>query len=268
MSSAEKELEKRLSSLPDADPDSTWCMMFSLTHRGLVDEALEMLDDNPYATTDMVITFEEIYCGDIEALDGNGARMAVNPKRLRLTAGMRGILAEMKGKTFKSYLYEPAYNDSKMADCNVRVNLGQHAVDLNCYGFAFEVAGDAIELGAMHCERMSLRDDFRPWSDVSCRIFAVGERITGVELATDHVEVIRAGDACALDIDVAVSLRTAHAVYTFARKSWTSTDICVSVSNDVALPYELDGCDARWLGFPEGSGVRIGDASRTVTRLA
>lgn len=267
MSDSEKELEARLAELPDADPGFMRSTVFLFKTHGLVDEAIRLIEGTPGITTDEVIEFRLEYCGDLEFYDDDGIRIPVDPARLRLTRGMRAILAEMRGKTLKSYQYAPVEAGGDVADCNVRLNLGQHAVDLNCYEFAFDVSGEAVGLGAWHCERMSLRDDFRPWSNAPVRAYAVGERITGVELVTDHAEVLRGSDAGVLDVDVAVVVRTAHAAYTFARESWRSTGIRAAMADRIAVPYEPGEVDAAWLGLPE-DGAAVGEVSRTVERLA
>ena len=269
MSAVEKELEERLADLPDADPDFTRCTMFLTKTHGLVDETLKLLEDNPNATTDTVIEFRLEYCGDLEFYTDEGARIPVDDSRLHLTAGMRDFVTQMKGKTFKSYQYAPiGRSEDKLADCNVRINLGQHAVDLNCYIFAFDIGGRAVELGAMHCELMSLSDDFRPWTSAPYHAYAVNERITGVELITDHIEIEVSNRKQVIDMDVAIALRTVHAVYTFSRESWRSTEIRISVADDIAVPYEADTCDVGWLGVSSGEGISIAEVTRKTTKLA
>lgn len=264
----EGKLEARLADLPDVYPGFVRSAMLTIGHRGLVDDVLVLLDEVPDATTEDVIAYEWLRCGMVDRFDDDGARVPVPCEWLALTSGMRGILAEMKGKTLNSYQLTPIGADGMLTDRSVRINLGQHAVDLNCFDFTFEVIGQPVELGAMLSERMSLRDDFRPWSDEPYRAYAVGERITGVELVTDHAEVLHGRDADALDVDAAVVVRTAHATYTFARESWASTGIRITVSDGVAVPYGPDEISAAWLGLPEGCGVTVGEASRTVERLA
>lgn len=268
MSAAEKELERRLLCLPDADADFTRCTMFLTKTHGLVDETLKLLEGHPNATTDKVVEFRLEYCGDLEFYDDDGERIPVDVDRLTLTSGMRDHLAELKGKTLKSYQFAPIGGpEGKLADCNVRINLGQHAVDLNCYSFAFSIAGGAVELGAWHCERMSLLDDFRPWADTPVHAYAVNERITGVELVTDHVTVESDDEAQELEIDAAVALRTAHSVYTFARESWRSTSLAIAVADDIAIPYSEGECDGSWLFGSNKEAIDV-KATRSTTRLA
>lgn len=269
MSVAEKELEARLAGLPDADSDFTQCTLFLIKSHGLVDETLKLLEGNPDATTDTVIEFRLEYCGDIEFYDDDGSRVPVSTDRLKLTIGMREFLMQLKGKTLKSYQFASVGNArGKLADCNVRINLGQHAIDLNCYNFAFDIAGKVIELGAMHCERMSLQDDFRPWTDGPFHAYAVNERITGVELVTDYAKVEVDGELSEFDIDVAVALRTAHAVYTFARESWRSTELSIAVADDIVIPYEVSECDVEWMGLSAEDGVSAVKVKRSTTKLA
>ena len=268
MTVAEIELENRLGALPDAYPGFVQASLHSIKQCGLVSEVLDLLDENPGATTDSVLIFESLRCGLVDRFGDDGARVPVPCEWLAMTAGMREILAGMRGKTLKSYQLAVAGNDGTLADRSVRLNLGQHAVDLNCCDFTFEVFGRPAELGAMLCERMSLTDDFGYDPDVPVRAHAVGERVTGVELVTDHAEVLGGGDAGALDVDVAVVVRTAHAAYTFARESWRSTGIRVAVSDGIAVPYRPGDVDAGWLGLADASGIAVGGVSRTVAKLA
>ena len=115
----------------------------------------------------------------------------------------------------------------------------------------------------MLCERMSLNDDFGFDAEAPVRAYAVGERVTGVELATDRVEL---GCGEALDIDVAVAVRTAHAVYTFARESWATTAIHVAAADGLSLPPSADGLNEAWLAArPELGGAKV---TRSTRKLA
>ena len=193
----------------------------------------------------------------------------MNVERLALTSGMRGILAQMKGKTFKSYEHIPMRAlETGIADRSVRLNLGQYAVDLNSCSFLYGMGGKTVELAQLLCEDMDLSDDFAIWSDASAHAYAVGERITGVELVTEHVKVEVDGELSEFDIDVAVVLRTVHAVYTFARESWRSTGISIAVADGIAIPYEVGECDAGWMGLSAEDGVSAVKVKRSTAKLA
>ena len=260
MTVAERELENRLMALPDVYPGFVRASLQSIGQCGLVDEVLCLLDEMPDATTDSVLVYESLRCGLVDRFSDDGARMPVPCEWLALTPGMRGILAEMRGKTLKSYQLAVAGGGGLLADRSVRLNLGQHAVDLNCCDFTFEVGGRPAELAALLCERMSLNDDFGPDADAPVRAYAVGERITGVELVSDRVE-LEGGEA--LGIDVAVAVRTAYAVYTFARESWASTRICVAVADAISIPPSADGLNAERLAAqPELGGAKVERSTR------
>ena len=264
MNSTEIELERRLNALPDGCPDFTKCGMFILRNTGLVDEALEELRKHPNATVDTITMFDSEYRGTIERYNPDGSRVPVDVKRLRLTRGMRDMLAQMKSKTLKSFEIAPLSNGRDlMSDCTVRLTLGQCAIDINCFEFTYSFAGSAVDFSQLLCERRHLLDDFQPWSDAPSRAYAVGERITGVELVSEHI-VLAGGEA--LDIDVAIAVRTAHAVYTLTRESWTSTNICIAISDELAVSREVDERNAAWLReHPELGEVKVG---RSMERLA
>ena len=269
MSTMEEELEARLDALPDANPDFTRITTYLLKRHGLVDTTLEMLRSTPDATADDVTKFECEYRGLIELYDEGGRRMPAETGRLVLTREMRDILADLKGKIFKAYeCVAPGGGDTDRSDGVVGIVLGQHAIHIFSRDFPFVVLGARTELTALRCELKSLRDDFGLPPDVPVRAHAVGGRVTGVELVTDHAEVMRAGDADALDVDVAVVVRTARAAYTFARESWRSTGIRIAVSDGIAVPYRPGDVDAGWLGLSEGAGIAVGGVSRTVAKLA
>ena len=269
MSIMEEELEARLGALPDAHPDFTRITMYLLRRHGLVETTLQMLRSTPNATANDVTKFECEYRGVVELYDGDGQRVLAETGRLALTREMRGILADLKGKTFKTYeCVAPGGGAADRSDGVVGIALGQHAVHIFSRDFPFVVLGARTELSALHCELKSLRDDYGLPPDVPVRTHAVGERATGVELVTDHAEVLRDRDADVLDVDVAVVVRTAHAAYTFARESWRSTGIRVAMADRIAVPYEPSEVDAARLGLPEGSGITVGEVSRTVEKLA
>ena len=268
MTASDNKLETRLNALLDVYPGFTRSAISILETCGLVDEILQLLDETPDATTETVIAYEWLRRGLVDRYDGAGMKAPVPFDWLALTAGMRGILAEMKGKTFKSYQLALADNGGMRADCSARLNFGQYAVDLICCDFAFDLGGILADLGAMHCEKMGLHDDFRADPDLPVRAYAVGERITGVELVTDRVKAEVGGEPCGFDIDVAVAVRTAHAVYTFSRESWCSTEICISVADDIVIPHEVGECDAGWLGASSEDGIAIAKVTRKTTRLA
>lgn len=263
MNPAEIELEKRLDALPDGNPDFTRCGMHILKNTGLVEEALDILRNEPDATVDTVTMFESGYRGTLEFYDDDGRRVPVDIRRLRLTQGMRDILVESKNKTFKSYELAPVSNSNgTIADSSVRLSFGQRAIEINCFNFVYDVGGVPVELTQLLCERRSLLDGFRMWSDAPTRMHLVGERITGVELVTDHVEF---EGGLTLDIDSAVGICTAHGVYTFARESWESTGICIASSGELSVPSSADELNEEWLRVhPELGKAKV---RRTTTKL-
>ena len=265
MNALEDELESRLDALPDLYPDFTWLTMHGLRRCGLVEATLEMLRNTPDATTNDVTMFECEYCGIIERYDENGLRKPAEIGRLVITREMREILADLKGKTLKSYecVMKSKGKDSRSDDV-LGIVLGQHAVHLFSRVFPFVVGGARVELSALRCERMSLRDDYGLPPSIPVHAHSVGERITGVELVTDRVSF--GGGVGALDIDSAVALRTAHGVYTFSRESWDSTGILVSQSDDVLVPDPVVDRNAAWLAaHPELGAAEV---TRTTTKLA
>ena len=262
MTSVEMELENRLSTLSDVYPGFVRTSLHSIEQCGLVDEILNLLDENPDATTESVLVFESLRCGLVDRYAEDGTRMPVPSEWLALTAGMREILASMKGKTFKSYLLAVS-GGGMLTDRSARINLGQYAVDLNCCDFTFDIFGESAELGAMLCERMSLADDFGTDPDAPVRGYLVGERITGVELVTERVKL---DGADPLDIDVAVAVRTAHAVYTFARESWASTRIRVSAADGPSIPPSAAELNEGWLrAHPKLGAAKV---TRSTAKLA
>ena len=268
MSAIEDELESRLNALPDLYDDFTWITMYSLKRCGLVEATLNMLKDMPDATTNDVTTFECEYSGAIELYDEEGQRKPAEIERLVLTREMREILADLKGKTFKSFeCVVPDDGGEGLSSGVVGITLGQHAVYLFSRDFPFIVGGSRVELSALRCERKSLRDDFGLHPDVPVHAYAVGERVTGVELVTDHVEVDVGGEAVELEIDIAVVLRTAYAVYTFARESLTSTRLCIAEGDEISVPYAIEECADSLAGLL-GKGVTVGEAARMVEKLA
>lgn len=113
---------------------------------------------------------------------------------------------------------------------------------------------------------MSLLDDFRAWSDGPVRSRLVGERVTGVELVTDNVEANPDGEALAFDVDVAVTVRTAHGAYTFARESWESTGIAICEGDGAGALEAADARNAKWLeAHPNLGAVKV---TRSADKLA
>lgn len=262
MSVLESELERRLDALPGGYDGFARITATLFARHGLLEEAMQMLDGMPDATASDVTLFDCEYCGAIELVDEGGMRKPAEIGQLRLTSGMRETLAEMKGKTFKAYECVSSGNGGR-SNGVVGIVLGQHAVHLASREFPFVVAGARVELSALRCERKALSDDFGLPPDAPVRAYVVGERITGVELATDHVD-LAAG--ISFDVDVAVAVKTAHAVYTFSRESWAATGIRVIVENGLFVPAAADELNGEWLrAHPELGTAKV---TRSIAKLA
>lgn len=263
MSALEMELERRLEALPDAYPGFTRITMAFLEDYGLAEEVIKMLDETPRATARMVTRFECEYRGVIELFDESGERKPAEVGRLRFTSGMREILAELKGKTLKSY-ERVASGDRGMwrSDGLAGIVLGQYAVHLASRNFPFVLGGTRVELSALRCERVSSNDGYGLPPEIPVHAYAIGERITGVDLVTDRIVF----DGLAVDVDSAITIQTAHAAYTFARESWDSTDIRISMAHEPSIPSSVDEHNAEWLrAHPE---LGEATASRFITKLA
>ena len=71
----EKDPEIQLANLPDAYPSFADTAIFTIDHRGLVDDILTLLDEAPDATTKDVIAYERLRCGLVDRFSEDGARM-------------------------------------------------------------------------------------------------------------------------------------------------------------------------------------------------
>lgn len=261
MSVLESELERRLDALPGGYDGFARITATLLARHGLLEEAMQMLDGMPDATASDVTLFDCEYRGAIELVDEDGMRKPAEIGRLRLTSGMRETLAEMKGKTFKAYECVSSGSGGR-SNGVVSIVLGQHAVHLASREFPFVVAGARVELSALRCERKALSDDFGLPPDTPVHAYAVGERVTGIELVTDHVKVGK----CEFDIDIAATLRTAHGAYTFSRESWASTGILIAVADSLAILPSIDDFSSEWLRTHSELGAI--EIARTTVKLA
>ena len=188
---------------------------------------------------------------------------------LVFTAEMRDVAAAMKGKTFKSYecALESAGNGG-YANGNVRINLGQYAIELTCYNSLFDLDGETVEMTSLACKKVELDEPFRPYVVKPSHAYMVNERITGIDLVSDHVDVKGSQENYSLDIDVAIAIRTNKTVYTFAREIWFSSGMDITVSDGIVVPYTTEKCTADWSDDDPEEGDAVAEITRTTIRLA
>ena len=177
---------------------------------------------------------------------------------------MRGLLAKMKGKTFKSF--ECRYFDWwGYIVSPLRINLGSFALGIQC---RHEEVGGWQELDEYDfptcfiCEEMSLDEPFLPKSK-EIEEFLIGEKITGVEIVNDLIEFD--GEPRG-SIDQALVVRTKHNVYTFSRGIWFDTIMLFNKGEDMEMRYTVEKCADDWAEGPEGQETPA-NVIRTVIAL-
>ncbi|MBQ9043407.1 MAG: hypothetical protein IJ111_11425 [Eggerthellaceae bacterium] len=172
---------------------------------------------------------------------------------------MRELLAKMKGKTFKSFecrlIEEWGYIASPL-----RINLGSFAVDLECW---FKEVPGWKELDpydwptCLTCSEAELGSAFFP-ERKSIAEYLVGERITGVEIVNDRIEMDGEPDG---SVDVALVIRTKSCAYTFSRDIWFNYVMQYREGDVSEVPYTVEKCAADW-----AEGTDYAPVLPTVTR--
>ena len=159
-------------------------------------------------------------------------------------SGMFGVLAEMKGKTFKSYectsLYPGGYTIGSL-----RINLGRFAVDVTCDYHPLD--GDPAgfdEMTWFSCKRADLKSDFQPGVLEEPRQYLVDEVVTGVEVVRDRVD--HEHGAVIVVADVALVIRTKYHTFTFSRDLWFDDTIAVCISDPGSEPQGITPADELW----------------------
>lgn len=182
---------------------------------------------------------------------------------------MLKTLANMKGKTFKSFECALRKGDGWMSSAgNVRFNLGQYAIDLRCFPHDVVIRGELEEMPYFTCEKVPLDSEFVPYVVSSPKAYMVGERVTGVDVVRDSIEVTGDGEDVRLDLDVALAIRTSGHAYTFSRGIWFDEEIDIAISDgEVVIPYTVEECDDDWTDDPE-EGSAVAKTTRTMIRLA
>lgn len=100
---------------------------------------------------------------------------------------MLTILAEMKGKTFKSY------ECVKMGTCMVygkcRLNLGTFSIDLYNYIHPMPFFGKTEDIPYFSCERMKKDSEYVTCEKSIPHVYMIDEIIKSVEIVNDEINV-------------------------------------------------------------------------------
>lgn len=179
---------------------------------------------------------------------------------------MKELLGRMRGKVFKSYEGD-IRKEWNVTGYPLRVNLGSFAVDISCAEKEVDGWRDLFEYDpptCLTCVEASLDSSFLADHHRTVHAYLVNERITGVEVINDVIEVDGIAEAT---VDTALVIRTKDKVYTFSRAIWFSDLIDVNVSSDVVIPYTVEQCEGDWSDDPE-EGEAVAKVTRTTVKLA
>lgn len=153
------------------------------------------------------------------------------------TEEMLTVLAEMKGKTFKSY--ECVKMGTSMTYGKCRLNLGTFSIDLYNYVHTMPFFGAVEDIPYFSCERMDKNSEY-----VTCEknsiphVYMIDEKIQSVEIVNDEINVNHG--EYQITIDQALIIKTKDNVYSFY-KDWMYSEvinIAVDRSDETVYPEE------------------------------
>lgn len=156
---------------------------------------------------------------------------------------MLDVLAEMKGKTFKSY--ECVKMGTNMTYGKCRLNLGQFSVDLYNYIHAMPFFDQTEDIPYFSCERMEKDSEYVVCERNSIpHVYMIDEKIQSVEVVTDEINV-NDGEY-EITIDQALIIRTRDNIYSFY-KGWMYSEIInIAVDRNYETVYDLENVKYEW----------------------
>ena len=162
----------------------------------------------------------------------------------RFTEEMQEMLKGLKGKTFKSYVYNKEGRFER-AYGNLRINLGRSAIDVMCVQHPVDdYFGEPEDMAFFTCEQTDPKSVFVPYIAGRPLAFMVDETITGVELVNDYVDYDD-GD-CVIDMDIALVIRTKFHTFTFSRGMWFDETISIGVGGTDEAPAGISTIEELW----------------------
>lgn len=173
---------------------------------------------------------------------------------------MLEVLAEMKGKTFKSY--ECVKMGTSMTYGKCRLNLGTFSIDLYNYIHPMPFFGKTEDIPYFSCERMEKDSEY-----VSCEknsiphVYMIDEKIQSIEIVNDEINV-NDGEY-EITIDQALIIRTRDNVYSFYKDWMYSEVINIAVDRNDEIVYDVEKVKYEW----SDSGVDPTTVKRTIKVL-
>lgn len=170
------------------------------------------------------------------------------------------VLAEMKGKTFKSY--ECVKMGTSMTYGKCRLNLGTFSIDLYNYVHPMPFFDKTEDIPYFSCEQMEKDSEY-----VSCEknsiphVYMIDEKIQSVEIVNDEINV-NDGEY-EITIDQALIIRTRDNVYSFYKDWMYSEVINIAVDRNKETVYEVEKVKYDW----SDRGVDPTTVKRTVKIL-
>ena len=162
----------------------------------------------------------------------------------KFTAEMQELLRGLKGKVFKSYIYNKEGRFER-AYGNLRIVLGRSAIDVMCIQHPVDdYFGEPEDMSYFICELADPKTSFIPYIEGRTLSYMVGEIITGVELVNDYVDYDD-GD-CIIDMDVALVIRTKYHTFTFSRGIWFDETISIEVAEANEEPRGISSIEKLW----------------------
>ena len=162
----------------------------------------------------------------------------------KFTEEMQALLKGLKGKTFKSYIYNKEGRFER-AYGNLRIVLGRSAIDVMCVQHPVDdYFGEPEDMAYFTCEPVDPKSSFIPYIDGRPLAYMVDEVITGVELVNDYVNYYD-GD-CIIDMDIALVIRTKYHTFTFSRGIWFDETISIAIGEADEEPRGIASIEKLW----------------------
>ena len=156
---------------------------------------------------------------------------------------MLEVLAEMKGKTFKSY--ECGKMGTSMTYGKCRLNLGTFSIDLYNYIHPMPFFGKIEDIPYFSCERMEKDSEYVACEqDYIPHVYMIDEKIQSVEIVNDEINV-NDGEY-EITIDQALIIRTRDNVYSFYKDWMYSEVINIAVDRNHETVYDVEKVEYDW----------------------
>ena len=162
---------------------------------------------------------------------------------IRFTQAMKDILRGIKGKQLVSLEYGKDPVDNSIYG-NFRLYIDDYAIDVTNEVKPLSFFDGIEDISGFTCCKTEKDVPFKPIAESDCQIIPVEEKITGIEIVTDEIDVNHS--EYRICFDTALIIRTTSKILMFTREIWFSEVITFSQHDDYGSVIPIQEVAESW----------------------